>query len=109
MKNQKNIIGGVKVSFENKITNTDELPLSLTVSDISRILGIGKNNAYDLCHSESFPSIQIGKRLVIPKPAFIEWLRKPKNFNKKEHDLWQNVVMAKDLFILEKTEDSWVV
>ncbi|KNY25021.1 helix-turn-helix domain-containing protein [Pseudobacteroides cellulosolvens] len=67
------------MNLENKITSVDQLPLSLTVSDISHILGISKQNAYNLCHSESFPSIQIGKRIIITKLAFIEWMKKPKN------------------------------
>ncbi len=63
--------------FDNKIKNVEELPLSLTVSDISLILGISKQNAYELCHSEDFPSVQIGKRIIITKLAFIEWLKNP--------------------------------
>lgn len=70
------------MNLENKITSIEELPLSLTVSDISRILGIGKQNAYDLCHSNNFPSVQIGKRIIVPKPAFVEWLKNPKKYEK---------------------------
>lgn len=66
------------MNFENQITNVEQLPLSLTVSDISQILKICKQNAYDLCHSRNFPSIQIGRRLIISKLAFIEWLKNPK-------------------------------
>ena len=66
------------MNFENQITSIEQLPLTLTVSDISCILGICKQNAYDLCHSEGFPSIIIGKRIVIYKLAFIEWLKNPK-------------------------------
>lgn len=60
----------------------EQLPLSLTVEDVSRVLGISKAGAYDLCHSEGFPSVIIGRRIVIPKLAFIEWMRNPKRFNR---------------------------
>jgi hypothetical protein len=60
------------------MNNLDELPLSLKVSDISKILDISLGNAYVLCHSEEFPSVAIGRRIVIPKLAFIKWLENPK-------------------------------
>jgi hypothetical protein len=59
----------------------EELPLTLTVGDISRILNIGKNNAYDLCNSIDFPAVKVGKRIIIPKLAFIEWMLNPKKQN----------------------------
>lgn len=55
----------------------EELPLSLTVEDVSRVLGIGKQNAYELCHSEGFPSVIIGRRIIVPKLAFIRWMENP--------------------------------
>ncbi len=67
------------MNLENKITSIDQLPLILTVSDTSRIFGICKQNAYDLCHSKGFPSFTIGKRIINPKLAFIEWLKNPNN------------------------------
>lgn len=70
------------MNFDNRITSIEELPLSLTVSDISRTLGIGKQNVYDLCHSENFPAVKIGKRIIIPKLAFVEWLKKLKSMKK---------------------------
>ena len=45
-----------------------------TVHEIRMMLGIGKNEAYRLTHSEGFPSIRIGNRIVIPKEAFHQWL-----------------------------------
>ncbi len=55
----------------------DELPLTLDANDIAKVLGISKQNAYILLHRKDFPSVQIGKRLVIPKPAFIRWMENP--------------------------------
>ncbi|NLD47338.1 MAG: helix-turn-helix domain-containing protein [Clostridiaceae bacterium] len=65
------------------VSDINQLPLSLTVSDIAKILGIGKANAYDLCNSEGFPSIKIGKRIITPKPAFISWFSNPLKYGKE--------------------------
>jgi hypothetical protein len=59
------------------IKNIDDLPLFLTVSDVSKVIGICLGKTYELFHSETFPSIQYGKRLVISKIKFIEWMENP--------------------------------
>lgn len=55
--------------------NFDELPLMLSVIQVAEVLGISKTSAYELVHSDDFPSITIGKRLIIPKDKFIEWIK----------------------------------
>jgi excisionase family DNA binding protein len=65
----------------SKYKNVDELPLTLTVKDIAKVLGIGKPNVYELCHSKNFPSVIIGRRIIVPKPAFIKWLENPKKLD----------------------------
>lgn len=64
------------MNIEN-IKNIDELPLFLTVSDVSKIIGMCLGKTYELFHSVNFPSIQFGKKLVIPKLAFVEWMKNP--------------------------------
>lgn len=56
------------------IRNINELPLVLTVSDISEILVIGKNTAYDLVRSGEIKSIRVGRQIRIPKSALLEYL-----------------------------------
>ncbi len=47
----------------------------LSVKDISRILGIGINQARALVYRSDFPSIQIGKKKrIVPKNVFYDWL-----------------------------------
>lgn len=66
----------------NKVyTNYSDLPITLSVVEIGRILNISKNNAYMLARSEGFPRIQIGKRIIVPKEAFISWLSQSKVVN----------------------------
>lgn len=66
-----------KPNLENRIANICELPLTLSVADIAKVLGISKHNAYCLCRNKGFPCIQVGKRLVIPRPAFEKWMENP--------------------------------
>ena len=44
------------------------------VPEIAALLDIHLPKAYELARSEKFPSIRIGKRIVIPKVAFERWL-----------------------------------
>jgi excisionase family DNA binding protein len=63
----------------DNIKNIEELPLFLTVSDVSQVIGICLGKAYELFHSKDFPSIKFGKKFVVSKIAFIEWMKSPKN------------------------------
>lgn len=60
-----------------KFCNVDELPLSLTVDDVGTVMGLSKNKAYELCHMKGFPCVIVGRRMIIPKLAFIKWLESP--------------------------------
>lgn len=64
------------MNFEN-INNFSELPLTLNVVDIAKILGLSKQNAYSLCHNENFPCVTVGRRMIIPKLAFVKWMENP--------------------------------
>ena len=55
--------------------NFNEMPVMLSVIQVAEVLGISKTSAYELVHSDDFPSITIGKRLIIPKDKFIEWIK----------------------------------
>ncbi len=46
----------------------------LTVSDVMKILHIGRNKAYELLRSKEIPSIKIGKKYIIPKNMLIDFL-----------------------------------
>jgi hypothetical protein len=62
-----------------KYTSLAQLPLALTAMDIAAILGISKYNAYCLMRSEGFPMMRMGRRLLVQKKQFIEWM--DENFN----------------------------
>ena len=48
--------------------------MTLSVHDIMCILGIGKNQAYNLVHEGYFPVVYIGRKMVVPKTPFFDWL-----------------------------------
>jgi excisionase family DNA binding protein len=51
-----------------------KLPFSLNADDIAKLLGIGKNKVYNMVHIKDFPKIQIRRKIVIPRDAFLSWL-----------------------------------
>ena len=46
----------------------------LSVSEAARILGIGRNHAYELCRTGVIPNIRLGRRIVVPKAALEKML-----------------------------------
>ncbi len=52
----------------------DELPLMLNVVQVAAVLGISRAGAYELVHSEGFPALKIGNRIVVPKDKLREWI-----------------------------------
>ena len=60
--------------MNTKYRSFDELPLTLRVEDLTSILDIGRNTAYDLVRCKKIRSIRIGKQLRIPKDALVEYL-----------------------------------
>ena len=52
----------------------DELPAILTAAELAGTLGISKAGAYTLIHSKGFPTLRIGKRLMVPKDKLSTWI-----------------------------------
>ena len=48
--------------------------LTITVDEAARYLGIGRSSAYEAVRRNEIPSIRIGRRIVIPRHRFLEWL-----------------------------------
>ena len=57
-------------------TSLEQLPVALSAEDVAQVLGISRANAYLLMHSKGFPTLQIGKRMTVPKDKLIEWIDK---------------------------------
>ena len=58
--------------------------LTLTVEETAKILGIGRQLAYDRIKTGEIPVIKIGRRLLVPRRAIEKLLEEPKPFNSRE-------------------------
>lgn len=56
-------------------TDYNDLPLVLSVIETSKVLGIGKNSAYELVRSGKIRSVRVGHQIRIPKDALIDFLK----------------------------------
>ena len=48
----------------------------LTVKDLQSILGIGRETAYALMHSQAFLAMKIGRRYFVSKDELYVWIAK---------------------------------
>ena len=64
---------------EVKFKNYDDLPLMLSVPDLTEALGISRAGAYELVKQEGFPSLHIGNRILVPKNELIAWIKRNTN------------------------------
>ena len=53
-----------------------QLPELMTIKELQSYLGIGKDKAYALVKSKSFPALKVGGRYYVIKPDFVSWLEK---------------------------------
>ena len=60
---------------EVKFKNYNDLPLMLSVPELTEVLGISRAGAYELVKSKGFPALHIGNRIVIPKDGLIAWIK----------------------------------
>ncbi len=52
----------------------EELSAMLTAKELAETLGISKAGAYALLHSKGFPTLRVGKRLMVPKEKLSAWI-----------------------------------
>lgn len=55
-------------------TSFDDLPLMLSVQELSAVLGVSRTSAYELTKEKGFPSVKVRGRIVIPKEQLIQWI-----------------------------------
>ena len=55
-------------------TSYDELPLLLNVKQLADLLGVSDSSVYELIQEDDFPSLRIGKRIVIQKEELRKWI-----------------------------------
>lgn len=52
----------------------DDLPITFGPTELSSILGISRNKAYELANRTDFPKYRVGKKIIISKKHFLMWL-----------------------------------
>jgi excisionase family DNA binding protein len=52
-------------------------PLTITVEEAGRLLGLGRNSSYIAAKTGELPVIKIGRRLLVPRAALEKLLKKP--------------------------------
>ena len=56
------------------VTDPSQLPMALNADQVAAVLGISRAGAYNLMRSEGFPTLFIGKRMVVPKDRLLAWM-----------------------------------
>ena len=56
------------------VTDLSQLPMALNAKQVAAVLGISRAGAYNLMRSEGFPTLFIGKRMVVPKDRLMDWM-----------------------------------
>lgn len=59
----------------------EEEKLTLSIEEAAKLLGIGRNLAYDRVKTGEIPVIKIGRRLLVPKKALEKLLAEPQPLN----------------------------
>lgn len=58
----------------NEESNARTRSAILNAKQVAEHLGISKAGAYNLMNSSGFPTLRIGKRLLVPEDKFIKWI-----------------------------------
>ena len=67
-------LGMSRSAVQRRINNIRNRARLLASADVVTVLGISRAGAYKLAHSADFPAFQIGKRIVVSREKFLEWL-----------------------------------
>lgn len=71
---EENKQGLTKIKSAN-ISIFVDYPDVVSIEDLTKMLRIGKNKAYELVNTNVIKSIRIGKKYIIPKFRVIEFLQ----------------------------------
>ena len=65
---------------QRKRSVLDELATQATISveQAAKVLGLGRTAAYEAARRGEFPTRRLGRRVVVPVPALLEWLGMPR-------------------------------
>jgi excisionase family DNA binding protein len=55
--------------------------MCLSVEEMGEMIGISRSNAYELTRKKGFPSVRLGKRIIIPIVELSKWLARQAEVN----------------------------
>lgn len=53
---------------------TVKMPVVMNAMQVADYLGISKQGAYNLMNSASFPTLRVGKRVLVSTEKLLEWM-----------------------------------
>lgn len=69
--------------MEHIYKSFEELPAMVNADQLSNALGISRAGAYQLMHAENFPTVRIGRRMLVPKEHLCAWVENQIQSNNK--------------------------
>lgn len=61
--------------MNERLKDIEDLPQFATVKDVLRVLPLSRTVLYMLVHKKGFPSIRIGRKILIDRDMLIRYLR----------------------------------
>lgn len=61
-------------TITNAFSSFNDLPLVLNAQQLAGVLNISRANAYKLLHREDFPTLHIGKRMLVSRDKLVKWM-----------------------------------
>ena len=62
------------VNKPNAYYSFSEVPVVLNANQLASVLNISLTNAYCLLRSEHFPTLRIGRRLLVSRDNLLRWM-----------------------------------
>ena len=60
--------------------------LTLSVEEAGKLLGVSRQVAYQLIHRPDFPTLHIGRRVLVPKKQLEIWMERQVNGTEEGND-----------------------
>ena len=60
--------------------------MTLSVEEAGKLLGVSRQVAYQLIHRPDFPTLQIGRRVLVPKKQLEIWMERQVNGTEEGND-----------------------
>ncbi len=60
--------------------------LTLSVEEAGKLLGVSRQVAYQLIHRSDFPTLHIGRRILVPKKQLEIWMDRQVNGKEEPSD-----------------------